>query len=90
MKRIFKYPLEITDRQVIVLPIGVKPLSVQMQNGQMCLWAEVDTAADSTVRTIFVFGTGNPMPEEPGEYISTVQDYMGLVWHVYIMEEQHV
>lgn len=42
MKRIFKYQLEITDRQTILLPHDAEILSVQVQNQKPCLWAKVD------------------------------------------------
>lgn len=29
-------------------------------------------------------GTGHPIPEDPGEYLGTVQDVLGLVWHYFI------
>lgn len=42
MKKIYKYAIEITDDQDIVMPVGAKILTVQNQNGVPCIWAMVD------------------------------------------------
>lgn len=39
MKKIYKYAIEITDDQDIVMPVGAKILTVQNQNGVPCIWA---------------------------------------------------
>lgn len=41
-QRIYKYELQVTDNQNIMLPIGSKILTVQNQNEKACLWALVD------------------------------------------------
>ena len=72
--RIWKYPLEVTDRLALTMPPGAKFLTVQMQHGKPCLWALVDeTKRDTATRRIAIYGTGNPMPDEPGTYIATFQ-----------------
>lgn len=82
--KIYKYPLEITDIQTLEMPIGAKLLDAQMQNGNLCLWALVDTAANKEKRSIAIYGTGNPMPDEVGEYIATFQTMGGaFVGHVF-------
>lgn len=73
MKRIFKYSLEILDRQEVELPAGAKILSVQAQNGLPQIWAMVD---DSQVKTdmvhIRIIGTGYEIPDADSlEYIGT-------------------
>lgn len=90
MKTIYKYPLLITDSQVIRMPAGARILCCQMQTGgpakgDVCLWAEVDTDRPHVNRTILIAGTGNPFPEklpEKRSYIGSVQDGV-FVWHVY-------
>lgn len=82
--KVFKYPLEVTDRQHITMPIGAEILSVQAQNGNLCLWAKVDPAAQSEVRTFHVSGTGHDLPNDAGKYVGTAQMLGGaLVWHVF-------
>ena len=93
MKTIYKYPLVITDRQEIKVPKDAKFIHVDMQskNGgvpEMNLWCEVETENRPSPRTIYIFGTGHPMPSDVKlEYINSVQMMNGsLVWHIY--EEQ--
>lgn len=83
--RIFKYSLAITDLQIIALPVESRILTVQMQHNQPTLWAMVDESiTHKEARKIAIYGTGNPMPNEPGTYISTFQSYGGdKVWHVF-------
>lgn len=85
MKRIFKYPIEITDEQKIDMPQGAQILSAQMQNDKLCLWAAVDDNFTSAPIVIRVLGTGHPVPDIEGlRYIGTAQDQrLGLVWHVF-------
>lgn len=82
MKTIWKFPLEVTDRQSIELPAQYEFLSVADQGGQLCLWAEVETTGESVVRTIWIVGTGNPIPKVAAAFIGTVL-MPPFVWHVY-------
>ena len=75
--RIWKWKLEATDVQTIEVPAGAKLLDVQVQGGLPNLWALCDENAPSTTRRIAIYGTGNPMPDEPGEYIATFQMHGG-------------
>jgi hypothetical protein len=88
--RIFKYPLEITDRQIIHMPYGAKSLCVKAQHGKPMLWALVDEFKDKEARSFAVYGTGNPIPELENQptltltYIDTVLTHQdSLVWHVF-------
>lgn len=83
--RIWKWTLAVTDVQTIELPVGAGILTVQMQGGEPQLWALCDenaTAKDK--RHIAIYGTGNLMPDEPGEYLATFQMHGGaLVFHAF-------
>lgn len=84
---IWKYPLEITDEQSVMLPEGSDILSAQVQGGTLCLWVKVNPKAPLSRRTIRIFGTGHPVPDEPLVFIDTVQMAGGaLVWHVFELE----
>ena len=84
MRSIWKFPLKVTDRQPISIPVGAVSLSVQIQNDIPCLWALVDTEADTEQREVSIFGTGHMVSEE-GQYISTFQMHNGgLVFHAFI------
>jgi hypothetical protein len=83
-RAIWKYQIEVTDRQSVEMPSGAMPLFVGVQGGDVCLWAEVDPEVGKQPRTILVFGTGHPMPDDPGSYIGTFMLHGGaLVFHVY-------
>lgn len=87
MKTIYKYPLEITDRQEIEMPREARILAVQVQNNVPCLWAVVDTELPLKERIFDTFGTGNPVDN----YINYTHNYIGtyqvrggsLVFHVF-------
>ena len=88
--RIWKWPIQITDRQTVMMPAGAQVLTVQTQGGQPQLWALVDEMQDApkTPRKFAVYGTGNSLPENPGRYITTFQQYGGdLVWHVFELHQ---
>lgn len=90
INKIYKYPLKITDEQAIKTLRGVQPLCVQMQDGGLCLWCEVDESAADLSLQVRVIGTGNPMPSNMHcfDYVGTVQDFhRRLVWHVYVQRE---
>lgn len=90
MRVIYKYQLEIKDFQEVELPSEHRILSVQNQNGTICLWAVVDDQETSmTKRRLTIIPTGVPNPDldfylgDDIEYIATVQ--LGpLVFHVFI------
>lgn len=88
--KIHKYPLHVTDLQDIKMPPGAQMLSVQVQRNTVCLWALVnDTKPASVNYTIAIYGTGNPMPDEPGSYIGTFQlNYGGLVFHAFMLKTE--
>lgn len=93
MKKIYKYPLELTDFQEVDMPEGAEILSVQTQYApfgsplkeHLCMWAMVDTDKPVQTRRIRIFGTGNPMTyEHELKFIDTVQmSNHALVWHVF-------
>lgn len=83
MKTIWKYPLRFDDYQCVIMPADSAVLTVQLQDGTPTLWAEVDTRNVLHTLGILMYGTGNPLPANPGRYIATVQDNRGLVQHFY-------
>lgn len=84
MRTIYKYRLQTIDIQTINLPEGAKILTVQTQNGEPFLWAEVEPDNPSSPRTIATHGTGHTLPKEVRRYIATYK-MMGdsLVFHVF-------
>ena len=87
MRTIYKFKLETTDKQGIRASMRAKPLCVQVQNGEPCLWMLVDTDYDNRDYEVFVKGTGHPItPEEASlQYIGSYQLNNGaLVFHVFM------
>lgn len=85
---IWKYELEITDKQELTVPRGAKFLSAGNQDGKLCVWASVDPKVakhgDNETVTLSVIGTGNPfIPEDAGTYLDTVI-MPPFVWHVFV------
>lgn len=85
MYSIYKYPLNLTDEQIVSMPVGSKILSVQVQREQICLWAQVDTSPSgpAELRSIQIIGTGHPVEDfSASHFIGTVQ--LGrLVFHIF-------
>lgn len=83
MRSIWKFPLLVVGEQVISVPVGSVPISAQFQRGTLCLWAFVETEAETVEQTIHIYGTGGLLPDDdPGIYVGTVQEG-DFVWHVY-------
>lgn len=82
---IFKYTLDVKDTQAIEMPKNAKILTVQTQHGHVRLWALVNKLESNLeTRKIAIYGTGNPISENCGEYIATFQLYDGdLVFHAF-------
>lgn len=89
MKRVYKYPLDIQDEVVVMIPKGARVLSVQVQNGRPCLWAAVDPNELTLEERLFrISGTGHPIQDDVVDgFIGTIQMYDGkLVFHVFEMK----
>lgn len=85
MKTIFKYPIEVTDKQTVKLPVDSLVISVLNQNGQLVIYALVDTEEKEVEeKTIRIFGTGHPVDVEEFDYNflgSVMMDE--FVWHIF-------
>lgn len=87
MKKIYKYTLEVEDEQQIEMPEDAEMLSVQIQNGSICVWAIVDTASHVPVhlQKFYVRGTGHETKGvEDKIFLGTIQMQGGaLIFHVF-------
>lgn len=83
MNTIWKYILPLTAKQIVFMPRGARILTVQIQEGNICLWAIVDTDNGNEERRFAIVGTGAPneIPTD-STYIGTCQDG-AFVWHVF-------
>lgn len=83
-KTIWKYPFPIHDSFELEMPRGAKVLSVQVQGGKPCLWAEVNENGFDETRYFEVRGTGHTLIGNEGRFIGTIQLMEGaLVFHIY-------
>ncbi len=82
---IWKFPIDIRDKQLVEMPECAEILTVQVQHGQPCLWASVDPSRKREWRRIFTVGTGHwPKPLADWRYIGTYQLSNGdLVYHIF-------
>ena len=81
-RAIFKYELKITEQQVVFLPDQAEIISVDNQDGTLCLWAIVGTNSRKVDRHIEIVGTGSPMPNVERIFLGTVL-MPPFVWHVF-------
>lgn len=84
MKTIWKFPIEVTDRFELVLPVGARVIWVAAQGPEgAVLWAEVDTDAPTETRRFRLVGTGHALVEGL-EYLGSFQLLSGsFVGHLY-------
>ena len=86
MLTIFKYRLELSSRQYIEVPCDAEFLTVQLQRGEICLWAVVDPGKVNVSQEFVIRGTGHPLPDKSFEilqFLGTVQTQDAYVWHVF-------
>lgn len=85
MNTIWKYEIQADDETTLHLPKGAKPLSVQVQNGQPCLWCLVDDQESIyETRRFRLIGTGQPITDSGLVFLGTFQLYGGsFVGHLF-------
>jgi hypothetical protein len=90
MKTIWKFPLAVTDSQIIIRASSDAVfLSAQMQHETLCAWAIVDDRQTNYRNYLVrIVGTGHPLDDvwfTEGKFLGTVQQFDGsLVWHVFV------
>ena len=93
MLTIWKYPVPVEDHFELSLPIGARPLAVQVQHGNPQMWILLDKDKDEVLyikRRFRIAGTGHLIQEsaESLHYIDTFQLLGGnLIFHVFEIEE---
>ena len=83
-KRIHKYKLDTVSQQIVMLPPDATILSVAEQDGNIVLYALVNTRTMDHVerRNIFVFGTGHTFSGADVVFIGTVKLRL-LMFHIF-------
>lgn len=85
MLTIHKFSFKVDDTVKVALPNGAVIRHVGKQGGppgHLTLWAEVNPDKPTVERTLFVRGTGHPLPDGAISFLGTVMDGP-FVWHVY-------
>ena len=83
-RTIWKFSLTFPGKAEVSMPAGAKVLLAREQGNNICVWAEVDPNANPMIRQFAVYGTGNPMPANPGRCIGTAMLFNGAaVYHFY-------
>lgn len=85
MKTIHKYRVPWVGQVEVEMPVGARPLTVQMQDSQITMWALVDAQMPLGVAKVYVAGTGFLLPDATfsDDYVGTVQATDDLVLHVF-------
>ena len=82
--KIFKFRLQVTDTQSIMVPGGAEIVSVQFHDDALFAWAKVDPDAPEVSKTIRIAGTGHELGDDDMKYHATVLDPDRFhVWHVF-------
>jgi len=91
-----KYPLQIIDKQTILLPSDAIILSVQtinagvvpLEDNNVFLYAMVDPNYEPKLCEIQIYGTGHEIGTDIGQYINTFQMFNGnLIFHTFISDK---
>jgi hypothetical protein len=87
-KIIYKYLLPIQDKVQMILPEGFKILHIGVQDGSPHLWVlqDPDCGVPKVSLHLRIYGTGEPLPNNPGLFLKTVQ-ISPFVWHVFQVGE---
>lgn len=86
MNVIYRYSINELPRELPrgsrVLHVGIRP-----SDGIPSMWVLQDTGQPMEACMYIVFGTGKPLPMNPGKYVGTFYDGP-LVWHLF--ERRHL
>lgn len=86
MRKIFKYPLEVTDYQTVRVKRPAMLLSVAEQNNGIVMYVMVDDLESEIPIDVRIIGTGHPINDdiENYEFLGTVKlAGGGLMFHVF-------
>lgn len=87
MEVVYKYPLELVEKQELRLPDNHEILDIQLQNGVPCLWVllnsdDMEPSAEHRFYITMV-GTGHPFNSKQLSFIKTLQLSNQLVFHFF-------
>ena len=73
---IYKYIMEVQDVFEVEMPLGMTPLHIDVQDGNIFLWANVWLQDPVVNRKFYCVGTGVPPPSR-SQYVGTVVNPFG-------------
>jgi hypothetical protein len=81
---IWKFEIPNSPCPYVTMPRGAQVLSVNQQNGRICVWALVNSKQESELAEFRIYATGENV-EMTGacDFVGTVMMPSGLVWHVF-------
>ena len=81
---IHKYPLRLTEKQNVLIPLHSRLISVKSINEQLYLYAMIDPEQTRTDNIeILIYGTGHVFDNMLSfNHLDTVVEH-GFVWHVF-------
>lgn len=83
MNVVYKYPIRIADTQEISMPQGAEIIRVDHDpHGFTCIWAIVNPDNKPQLKSIYIRGTGQPLPEDVKYFASFNEG--PFVWHVFL------
>ena len=92
MITIYKYPIPDAINS-IDLPLGSQIMKADFDpTGQLCIWACVDTEADTENIKIWKIGTGWPLNDMLEKYKVSYIDSVNegpYVWHIFKLEDKY-
>ena len=83
-RTIYKYPLRLTEKQNVLIPLHSRLISVKSINDQLYLYAMIDPEQTRTDNVeILIYGTGHVFDSLLSfNHLETVVEH-GFVWHVF-------
>lgn len=90
--KIFKYKLNGIGNPTKITCRRSRILDIQMQEGDMVCWIETRDDYPETTTEIVSIGTGWEIPSDVmtfTNYLKTIQDHYGYVWHFYEVLSGH-
>ena len=87
-RTIYKYPLRLTEKQKVLLPLHSRLISVESINEQLYLYAMIDPEQTRTGNVeILIYGTGHVFDSLLSfNHLETVVQN-GFVWHIFVEGE---
>lgn len=83
---VWNYPVPVEDSFSLLMPLGARPLTVQLQRGRPCLWALVNPDEPKVAHHFVLCGTGRErdIPAGSMRHVGTFQLSEGdLVFHLF-------